>query len=339
MGSEMCIRDRMCAVLIAAASVPAISRPFVPESDNQVLARLPFTVSDPVARELRALRSQLAQEPHNLPIALRLARRYLELGQTTGDPRHTGYAQAALAPWWQLEQPPEDVLVLRALLRQRMHQFDVALADLAMVLRNNPRNAEARLARATVLQVQGAYKGARVECRALEKFTLQLVSVACSANVSAVTGRLRESYAQLRTAFDHYPNSLPEVRSWVLTSLAEMAVRADIGREAEAHFRAAFGLDRPTPTTFPPTRISSWITEGPWRCSPYCGTGPARIRCCCVTRWHCKCKTRKSCRIKWNNCATASRPAICAGIGCTCERRLDLSCICSMSQELSLIHI
>ncbi len=89
------------------------------------------------------------------------------MGRVTGDPRYAGYAQAALTPWWDLKQPPEEILVLRATLRQRVHQFDAALADLAAVLGANPRNAQARLTRATVLQVLGAYGAAREECLAL----------------------------------------------------------------------------------------------------------------------------------------------------------------------------
>lgn len=57
-------------------------------SDSQVLERLPFTPSDPVMRELGALRSQLAREPDALPLAVRLARGYLELGRVTGDWTH-----------------------------------------------------------------------------------------------------------------------------------------------------------------------------------------------------------------------------------------------------------
>jgi hypothetical protein len=45
---------------------------------------LPFTASDPVIRELRALHGRLKDEPNNLPLALRLARGYLELGRVTG---------------------------------------------------------------------------------------------------------------------------------------------------------------------------------------------------------------------------------------------------------------
>jgi hypothetical protein len=55
-----------------------------------------------------------------------VAQGYLELGRVSGDPRYAGYAEAALAPWWHLDQPPQEVLVLRATLRQRMHLFDAA---------------------------------------------------------------------------------------------------------------------------------------------------------------------------------------------------------------------
>jgi len=74
----------------------------------------------------------------NLPLALRVAQGYLALGRVTGDPRYAGYAEAALGPWWRLDQAPQEVLVVRATLRQRAHQFDAALADLAAVLKANP---------------------------------------------------------------------------------------------------------------------------------------------------------------------------------------------------------
>jgi predicted Zn-dependent protease len=238
---RLCVR--ICVVLAVGVVLRAQAAPFVPESDSQVLERLPFTASDPAIRELRALHGRLKDEPNNLPLALRLARGYLELGRVTGDPRYTSYAQAALAPWWDLKQPPEEILVLRATVRQRVHQFDAALADLAAVLGANPRNAQARLTRATVLQVQGAFGAAREECLTLEKLTHELVSAACLASVNGASGTLRESYEQLRAALNRQRYVQPEIRVWVLTSLAEMAARAGMAEEAQSHFRAALVLD------------------------------------------------------------------------------------------------
>ena len=236
------LRVLICVGLIAGASATALAAPFVPESDGQVLERLPFAPSDPVLRKVRALNGQLARAPDDLPLAVMVAQGYSELGRVTGDPRYAGYAQAVLAPWWSLEGAPQEVLVLRATLRQRMHQFDLALADLATVLNVNPGNVEARLMRATVKQVQGAYDEAGEECRALQDLTEKLVWTACLANVNAATGRLREGYQQLRAVFTRYPVAEPNLRSWVLTSLAEMATHAGMVPEAEAHFRTALTI-------------------------------------------------------------------------------------------------
>ena len=231
------------AGFLFAVAARAAAAPFVPEADSQVLEHLPFTPNDPVMRELSALRGRLAKEPDDLPLALRLARRYLELGRVTGDPRYAGYAQAALASWWNQDPPPEDVLILRATLRQRVHRFDAALADLETVLNANPRNAQARLTRATVLQVQGAFTAARDECLVLKSLTQDLVSAACLASVNGASGKLRESYEQLRAALDRQRYVQPEIRVWVLTSLAEMAARAGMAEAAQSHFRAALALD------------------------------------------------------------------------------------------------
>src|SRR5215471_18303850 len=233
------LRVLICVGLTAGACATASAAPFVPQSDGQVLERLPLAPSDPVLRRLRSLNGQLTRAPNDLPLAVMVAQGYSELGRVTGDPRYAGYAQAALAPWWSLERAPQEVLVLRAALRQRMHKFDLALADLTTVLNINPRNVEARLMLATVKQVQGAYDEAGEECHALEDLTEKLVWTACLANVNGATGRLRESYEQLRAVFSRYPIAEPKLGSWVLTSLAEMATRAGMMSEAEGHFRAA----------------------------------------------------------------------------------------------------
>jgi predicted Zn-dependent protease len=128
-------------------------------------------------------------------------------------------------------------------LRQRIHQFDTALADLGAVLAANPSNAQARLTRATVLQVQGAFDAARNECLALQDLTQELVWTACLTSVNGITGKLRESYGQLRAALDRQHHVKREVRSWVLSSLAEMAARAGMAEDAQGHFREALALD------------------------------------------------------------------------------------------------
>src|SRR3989338_6929883 len=100
-----------CAVGVAQAA------PYTPQSDDEVLERLPFKASAAEGRELRQLRRALAEQPQNLERALALARRYFDLAGAEGDPRYVGYAEAAIRPWSQGAEPPAQILVMRALLR------------------------------------------------------------------------------------------------------------------------------------------------------------------------------------------------------------------------------
>lgn len=221
----------------------AAAAPFVPASDGQVLERLPFVPADPAMRELRAMRASLTRDPNNLALAVQVARRYAELGRISGDPRYAGYAQAAIAPWWDLPAPPRDVLLLRATLRQRVHDFDAALADLSKLLGADPRNAQARLTRATVLQVQGQFEAARRECAELRSLADELVWAACACSAAGTSGELRESYDRLLSIFGRAPEVRPAVQVWVHSILAELAARASLAQAAQAHFRNALALD------------------------------------------------------------------------------------------------
>lgn len=241
------LRQRLlpAALLLAAglAACPVAAAPYLPQSAAQVLERLPLAPTDPTARELRALRQALAQQPGRLDLAVHLARRYSELGRISGDPRFAGYAQAALAGWWEQSDPPAEVLLLRATLRQRTHDFDAALADLAALLGRNPRDGQARLTRATILQVQGAYAAAASECAALRRLAPELVWAACAYGLASMNGQLRESYAALDRLLARQSEARPAVEVWVRSLLAEMAARAGLNDAAEAHFRASLAID------------------------------------------------------------------------------------------------
>lgn len=73
----------------------AVAAPYTPESDDQILQRLPT----PEALEgADALQQRLANAPRDLDTAERLARLYIQAAQREGDPRYLGYASATLAP-------------------------------------------------------------------------------------------------------------------------------------------------------------------------------------------------------------------------------------------------
>jgi hypothetical protein len=229
---------------LAALVVPDASRaePFVPNSDSVVLERLP-AAGDDLTRELREQRADLAQNPDDLEIALSLATGYLRLGRREADPRYDGYAQAALAPWWNLAAPPIPVLLVRATLEQRRHDFARALADLDRVLARAPRHPQAWLTKATILAVQGEPARALASCARLAGTVEILVEAACAAGAYGSGGRARGGYSLLQEALRRSPGAAPDIRIWALTILAELATQWGDGAAAERHFRAAIALE------------------------------------------------------------------------------------------------
>lgn len=231
-----------CAGLLCLAFGTALAAPFVPASDDQVLERLPIKPGDPVARELRALRSAAAARPGDPASAEALARRYFDLAMAEGDPRYVGYAEAALRPWSADKSIPPRLRVIRALLRQYKHDFPGALEDLAAALAADPADAEARSWRAAIFMVQARYAEARAECAALAPHASELFATGCLAYVEATTGKARSAHDRLAAALQRRPDASPESRLWNLTRLAEMARRLGQPKLAEKHFRDALAL-------------------------------------------------------------------------------------------------
>ena len=253
---------RLASRILTAASLnaaflgAAFAAPFVPTSDAQVLERLPSRASDPRARELQDLRSAWRGNPKDLGASVKLARAYFNAVAAEGDPRYIGYAQAALAPWWDLPQAPTDVRVLRAILNQFDHRFEEALVDLDAAIASQPNNVEAWSWRAAIHMVQANYPQARRSCEALAPLTSPLIAAACAAQVDATTGRAAEAAAALRkalqaadtetttaTATTKDNTARASQRLWVLTRLAETEERRGAYPQAEAAFREALALN------------------------------------------------------------------------------------------------
>ncbi len=233
---------RLCPLLLMGLGALASAAPFTPASDGQVLATVPARASDPVARELAALRQAWRLQPGDLATALRLAERSFEQVGAEGDPRYIGQAQAVLQPWWTLPAPPVAVRVLRAQLLQFDHRFDAALVDLDAALAAEPDNGTAWSWRTAILMVQADYARARQSCERLAPLATPLIGVACLAQVDAVTGHAAEAADHLRAALDANPQAGAAERLWSLTRLAENEERRGAYPQAEAAFRAALAL-------------------------------------------------------------------------------------------------
>ena len=217
------------------------AQPYVPAEDALVLERVPVTSGSERA-ELRALRAELAKNPHDVGLATRLAKRYVEAGRAEYDPRYSGYAEAALKPWWDLPEPPTAVLVLRAAILQNRHRFDHALRDLSQALALAPRNPQAWLTRAVILRAKGEPRAAAESCRRLFGFVDVLLAVTCMSDAASLSGQAQASYERLVAAYDRAEGADPRQRLYALTVLGEIAARLGNTRAAERHFREALSL-------------------------------------------------------------------------------------------------
>lgn len=232
----------LLASLLSSSAI-SLATPFTPASDATVLERLPFKTNAPAARELRQLRAALAEHPQDSELAIKLAQRYYQLALADGDPRFIGYAQAALTPWWEQQEPPLAVLVMRASLRQYNHDFINALTDLNQAIQREPRHGSAWSLLAAIYMVQADYPAARSACDRLHGLASELIVLACADTVDSLNGKAQQAYASLRQAYAKATTASPPARLWTLTRLAEMADRLNLPGEADTYFKAALQLN------------------------------------------------------------------------------------------------
>ncbi len=262
------------AAFVAPDRAAQAATPYVPRDLGDVVARVP--PRDPGEA---AARAALAAAPERVELAVELARADIQRARALSDPRYLGRAQATLGHWWKLEEPPPDVLLLRATIEQSLHDFSAARADLDRLIALRPDDAQAHLTRAVVATVTADYGAARQSCDAVARLAPPLVAVACRAPLAALAGHADAASAELAAAVAppappfggaarraqgpardptappfggaargaqgpaRDRRAAPALRGWALTTLAELAIqRGDEPRAAE-HLRLALALD------------------------------------------------------------------------------------------------
>lgn len=224
-GRLFCLIAALVPLQLQAAPDPIITD----FGDDQVLAELP--------RNAPGIRSN----PDSAEEAGNRLQRLIIQARTTGDPRYLGYAQTLINNW------PGDKLtdrlrVLRATLRQSLHQFDPARSDLEQVLTTSSdteQRIQARLTLANLELVQGRYGVARKQCQALQSDYPGLVAASCLASVEARTDDPERAYESLTLAVvETNQRQRPDSTSrlWAEGTLGDIAAQA--GRpEAQAHWQ------------------------------------------------------------------------------------------------------
>lgn len=214
----------------------------------ETLRTRPLTSQD---RVLRALRQRQQQDPKDLAASMDLVRALIQRSRVEADPRYLAQGLVALSPW--LDQPgtPADVWVLRATIRQSLHEFDAALQDLDKALARDPKHVQAWLTKATLHTVRGETDPARKACLMLAQFADSLTATTAIAQLGSVTGAAKSSMALLEQALQRAlanPNPPPvDQQVWARTLLAETASRTGQVESARQHFQTALGLSPEDP--------------------------------------------------------------------------------------------
>ena len=235
-------------VTFALLTTGVHAAPFLPASDQIILERLSTTPGESarVNQSTRDMRATLARDPKNVDLAVRMAQLYVSRSRSESDPRLIGQAQAALGVWWSQTEPPIPVLLLRATIRQSVHDFNSALRDLDQAVRREPGNAQAWLTLTTVQQVTGNLAGAADSCRKVAPLAPPLIGITCLASIDGSQGRAAQAYDTLNNAMVASGAAGRDsigVRGWALTLQAELAERLARPADAERLYLASLAID------------------------------------------------------------------------------------------------
>ncbi len=213
--------------------------PRVPTDRAEVLERLPASLgrdrSELEARERAAL-----EAPNDAAAIAAYVERAVVEARRTGDPRWLGRARAVMGPYWLAKAAPDKLVLLRATIKQSLHDFEGALADLDALTVTSPGDPQVWLTRATVLFVLARYDAARDSCARLAPLASPVIVTTCAATIDSVTGQAQKAYdALLPLATTAARDLLP----WALSTLGEVALRRGDAAAAEKHFREALAKD------------------------------------------------------------------------------------------------
>lgn len=210
--------SRTLALVLALGCGTALAEPTRPTDPGLVLA----TVAAGSNAPFKTLQAELASDPKDLNLATALARAAIEAGRNSADPRFYGQAEAALAPWWNDANAPNDVKLLRATIRQAFHQFDSALGDLDAVIAIDPGNAQARFSRAFIHMTLGAPAEAARDCAALDGPQLRLIAAICAARADALSGNSEAAAKALILVLAEERRTNIAMKKFALTVLADI---------------------------------------------------------------------------------------------------------------------
>ena len=207
----------LCALLLALTCMSPSSyaqRPplVIPHDAGTVLERLPRGYA------------KLERDPASDPARLTQINRLLGIAAASGDARLAARAERLLARLPAAQAGP-NAQMARVYAAQYRHDFATALRLVDAVIATDPRNGDARLARAQIQLVRGRIDRARSDCVALAVGVDTSLGLACMSAMSLRLGSL-DTAARLADRWLATANDGDPLRRHMLVIRAETAARA-----------------------------------------------------------------------------------------------------------------
>jgi hypothetical protein len=224
----------------APGAVAAAADRFVPTDPGFVVADVGRSIPDDT---LRGLIAEWRARPEAEAPVLALAAAFIERARAAREPRYFGRAEALLAPRARSAGSSAALRRLYAVTLQYRHAFAPAEKLFDTLLRENPRDADTRLRRASLRLTRGDFAGARADCVLLTTdAALASAGFACLAEALAGTGELARGRGLLDMMTADVFSSDPAARAYLLASRAELCERAGDLAGAIADYREASRL-------------------------------------------------------------------------------------------------
>jgi len=211
--------------------------PQTPVRDTVVETQLLPTAVKQAIRQLRRVSPTDRTTRNELSPSQRVdnARRFIQAGRASGDPRTLGYAEAALTGLPETGPNGVEVLVLRATIEQSRHRFDTAREVLDRAIAQSPGHVQARLTRATVAHVRGNLDTARQDCDALRE-PAATIAIICHAIGDSLSGNNARALGALQKVAD------PSLRGWALSLAGEIHEQQGAIEAAVSAYSASLAL-------------------------------------------------------------------------------------------------
>jgi hypothetical protein len=229
----------VAAAILPQWGIAAASDRFVPGDPGFVVADVSRVQPDAALRELvSAWRASPGEEAP----AVALAAAFIERARGLREPRYFGRAEALLVPLASRSDAGAESRRLYAETLSYRHEFGRAAELLDGLLRENARDQDARLRRASLRLTRGDFDGARSDCAQLAGLggAHGLAGFACLAEALAGSGELARGRSLLDSMVATGGDAAS--RAYLLATRAEILERDGWTSEAVTDYRAALRL-------------------------------------------------------------------------------------------------